>query len=373
MSVTAKPELDNLEECPHGVISDEELRELGLSRGEVIDFSASTNPLGPSPRVAAAVVEADIGRYPDPEATALRTALATKLGVAAQNIVVGNGSAELMWLVALAYVRPGDPVLIIGPTFGEYERASRIVGAKVIHHIARAQEAFTLDIAQVCQSIRACQPRLIFLCNPNNPTGLFLQQSEVEELIDASPDSLLVIDEAYRAFVAEPWPSEALIQRGNVLLLRSMTKDYALAGLRLGYALGSPPIAAALRKVRPPWNVNAMAQSAGVAALEDDEHLERSREVVREAKAFLVAELSRLGFKVLPGAANFLLVEVGDAASFRTALLKQGLCVRDCTSFGLPQFIRIGVRTLPECQRLIQGVVGVVKVEPTGHSEVPRT
>lgn len=361
MSVTPKPELDDLEECPHGVISDQELRGLGLERHQVIDFSVNANPLGPSPRVAAAIAQVDIGRYPDPEAAQLRSVLADKLGMRPQNIIAGNGSAELIWLVTLAYVRAGDPILIIGPTFGEYARASRIMGAKLVHHTARTQASFALSLEEVCQAIRREKPRLVFLCNPNNPTGLFLNGVEAKALADASKDGLLVVDEAYRAFVEEPWPSLELLGEGNVLLLRSMTKDYALAGLRLGYALGDPQVIAALRKVQSPWSVNAAAQRAGIAALEDEEHLRHSRQVVREAKAFLVSELSRLGLRVLPSAANFLLIDVADAPSFRAALLKEGLCVRDCTSFGLPQFIRIGVRTLPECQRLIQGIAEVLK------------
>ena len=341
---------------------------MGLSSSEVIDFSVNSNPLGPSPKVAEALARVDLSRYPDPEATELREALLNHLGVNSNEILAGNGSVELMWLTALAYLGPGDRVMILGPTFGEYERVARIMGAEVRFCTAQAHEGFCQRPDAVAGLIEQAQPKAVFLCNPNNPTGFYLEHGAIENLVSRFPGTLFVVDEAYLAFVhARGRHSKGgrscvdLIGRGNLLVLRSMTKDYALAGLRLGYAVASEEIIEALKRVQPPWSVNAMAQAAGLAALADQEHLERSLECVWEAKDYLVRELTNLGLAPYPASANFFLVDVDDASFIRSRLLERGCCVRDCASFGLPQFIRIGVRTVPECERLVAAVAAVVK------------
>jgi len=350
-----RPELRGLAPCPHGSIGLAELAAYGLRPEDVVDFSVSSNPLGPSPRVREALLAAEVSRYPDDEATALRRALAESVGLPPDHLLLGNGSAELIWLLALAYLRPGDRALILGPTFGEYARACRIAGAEPVAVDARPEESFAPDL-EGARSLLGERPRLAFLCNPNNPTGAYLSRDEVDALLAAGPETLFVIDEAYRAFVEAPWPSADLAERGNVALLRSLTKDYALAGLRLGYVAARPEVVDALRTVRPPWSVNALAQAAGLAALADEAHLAASRAEVLAARRYLIEALSELGFRVHAGAANFLLIEVGDARAFRAALLRRGCCVRDCASFGLPRFVRIGVRTREECARLVEAV-----------------
>ena len=345
--------------CPHGSIADAELLELGLERSAVIDFSASTNPLGPSPRVGEALATLAVGRYPDDDAVAVRQALATQTGLDSSCLLAGNGSSELIWLLALAYLDPGDRVLVVGPTFGEYARAARIGGAAVTEWRADAATGFRPDVPVLCAIIQRLKPRIIFLCNPNNPTGVLLRRAEIERLLSATT-GLLVLDEAYIGFVEEPPETLDLIHDGRLAVLRSLTKDYALTGLRLGYVAASPAVIDALRQVRPPWTVNAAAQAAGIAALADIAHLGRSLAVLAEAKASLLAELSRLGLHVTPPAANFLLVAVGDGAAFRRQLLHQGCVLRDCASFGLPAHVRIGVRTLPECRRLVGAIAAVL-------------
>ncbi len=352
------PRLRNLAPCPHGSITDGELQALGLDRSLVIDFSASTNPLGPSPAVRQALAAVEIGRYPDDDAIALHRTLAAHTGLDSSCLLAGNGSSELIWLLALAYLDPGDHVLVVGPTFGEYARAARIMGAAVTEWRADAAADFRPDVPALCAAIRRLGPKIVFLCNPNNPTGVLLRRSEIERVLAATP-GLLVLDEAYIGFVAEPPATLDLIVGSRLVVLRSLTKDCALTGLRLGYAAAAPPVIEALRQVRPPWSVNAAAQAAGMAALGDAVHLERSLAVVREAKAYLLAELPRLGWRVVPSMANFLLVEVGDGARFRQQLLRHGCVVRDCASFGLPAYVRIGVRTLPECQRLVTAVAAI--------------
>lgn len=338
-------------------MAEPEQEALGL--GPVLDFSANANPLGPPPGVAAAMAAVDPARYPDDECRRLRRALGAHLGVEAERIVVGNGSVDLIWMLAAAYLRRDDTALIVGPTFGEYARAVAIHGAVPVEYRAREARGFAPDLADVVALIREGRPRLVFLCNPNNPTGLYLERPMVQRIHAACAEGLLVVDEAYLGFVEVAGSLLDLVDDGAVLL-RSMTKDYTLAGLRLGYVLAAPGVVAALRKVRAPWSVNAAAQAAGIAALADQGHLARARAAVAEARAYLVAELTRLGLAVVPPSANFLLVQVGDAAACRAALLARGCCVRDCTSFGLPQYIRIGLRTMPECRLLVEAMQEVM-------------
>jgi histidinol-phosphate aminotransferase len=365
-----RPALAGITPCPHGVVGPDELANLGLRPEDVIDFSASTNPLGPSTAVLAAMSRVDPGHYPDDGALALRQTLAHLAGLPFDSILVGNGSAEIIWLLALAYLRPDDRALIFGPTFGEYARACRIMGVEPRELRADPSDGFAVPLHAAIDAVRRDRPRLVFICNPNNPTGAYLGPAEITELATSSPRTLVVIDEAYRSFVAEPWSAEPLLELGNVALLRSLTKDHALAGLRVGYVAASTGIIESLAKVRPPWSVNSIAQAAALAALADPAHLVAARAEVFAAKADLVARLRALGLVVVPGAANFLLVEVGDAAAFRTALLQRGCCVRDCASFGLPSFVRIGVRTRLECRRLAAAFQAVLaefkKDQPVG-------
>jgi len=353
LSSPLKPKITGLRPCPHGGIDYLELERLKISPESVIDFSVNSNPFGPPPAVTKALAEVAIDRYPDSEAIELRRALATKLGVTTNNILVGNGSIELVRLVALAYLEKGDLVLIPQPTFGEYEVACRLAGARLLKPWAEREVNFRIRVAGLIHLIRQHQPKAIFLSNPNNPTGQYLSKEEVEELIDTAKDSLVVIDEAYINFVDDGWCSINLIKKGNLLLLRSMTKDYALAGLRLGYVVAEESIISSLRQVQSPWSVNVVAQRAGLLALKEERYFEACRNGICEARNFLVTGLTSLGLHPLPSQCNFFLLEVGGAKQFRQALLEKGILVRDCTSFGLPEYIRLAVQTLPRCQRLI--------------------
>lgn len=371
MPICPRPEVEKLTPAVHGGPDYAELAALGLSPDEVIDFSANANPYGPSPQVRAALAKVPLDRYPDAQAIALRERLAQVHGLTPDHIIVGNGTAELIWLLGMAYLQRGDPVVIIGPTFGEYRAAAGSMGAKVAEYRAQAAADFRPDVAAMEGLIERQQPRLAFLCHPNNPTGVYLAREAVEALANACRGGLLVVDEAYRAFVAGPWPSEPLVKRGpglspaggNVVLLRSMTKDHALAGLRLGYALASPEVVVTLKKVQPSWSVNAAAQAAGLAALSDTEHLRETLSQIAKAKAYLVEELTHLGLRVVPSATNFLLVEVGDGQSLRRKLLSHSLMVRDCNSFGLPEYVRIAARRMEECRKLIEALGQLVKGE----------
>ncbi|MFC1907878.1 pyridoxal phosphate-dependent aminotransferase [Chloroflexota bacterium] len=361
MPLHPKPEIKNLKVCLHGGLNWAELMAMGLAPEEVIDFSVSSNPFRLSPRVKKAFNAIPIEYYPDSEATEFRQCLSGKLGLAPDNILAGNGAVELIRLIALAYFGRGDCVLITEPTFGECEVACQIVGAGVYKQYAAAEDNFMLRVEKTVNLIRQRCPKGVFICNPNNPTGQYLSKHEVEMVLDACEDSLLILDEAYIAFVDEAWSSIDLISRGNVVIVRSMTKDYALAGLRLGYAIASREIIDNLRRVRSPWNVNVIAQKAGVVALNDTVYLEQCKQKIRQAKQFLIDELCRIGFTLVPSKANFFLMKVGNAKAFRATLLRYGILVRDCASFELPEYIRIAPRTMPECQRLIDTIKSLKK------------
>lgn len=351
-----KPNVDKLTPGTHGGINYAELEKLGICAENILDFSVSTNPFGPPPDIRQALSSVPIEDYPDSESTDLRQSLASKLNIAPDSLLIGSGSTELIRLAATAYFGEGDPVLIPEPTYGEYETASRLVGAKVLRQPMPAETDFRLNIADTVGLIKKHQPRGIFLCNPNNPTGQYLSREEVEPILSTASNSLIILDEAYIAFTENARPSLDLISRGNVLILRSMTKDYALAGLRLGYAISTEPIISVLARARPPWNVSSVAQQAGICALKADTYLKRCGTKIKEAKEFLLKELESLGLRPLPSQTNFFLVRVGQAAKFRQTLLKRGILVRDCTSFGLPDYIRLAPRTMAECRRLVTAI-----------------
>jgi len=356
-----KPNIERLTPAGHGGINYAELEKLGISPESVVDFSVSTNPFGPPPGIKEALAQAAIDHYPDSEATEFRLLLARKLNIAPDNILIGNGSTELIRLVATAYFGHDDLVIVPQPTYADYEIACYLVGAKVLKQWTLEDVNFRLNVAETVDLIRKHQPKGIFLCNPNNPTGQYLSSEESKEILSAARGSLVIMDEAYIAFTENTWVSTDLMGWNNLVILRSMTKDYALAGLRLGYCVATEPIISVLRRVRPPWNVSSVAQKAGVFALKADDYLDDCRIQINEAKEFLIEGLKGLGLSPLPSQTNFFLVKVGVAANLRQALLRKGILVRDCASFGLPDYIRLAPRTITECQMLLAAIKEVYR------------
>ncbi len=347
----------------HGGTNIAELRSLGLRADEVLDFSSSVNPLGAPSNTMQAMNGVDLAAYPDTECIALREALAERLGVSMAQILVGNGSTELIHLMAQAYFDGGGSAAIFTPSFGEYETACRMQGAQTLNITASEAKGFAWDIADAARRIAEQSPSVVFLCNPNNPTGRYLSEVEVRRIADALPDGgLLLLDEAYLPFVEAQWNSIHLLELGNVALLRSMTKDYALTALRLGYMLAPPDVAQRVKDRQHSWSVNALAQAAGIAALADGAHVRNGRDAARAAMRYLTDALDALGLQYMPSNANFVLVKVGDAGTLRHTLLKRHrVGVRDCASFGLPEYIRIGMRTLNDCKRLIAALREVLR------------
>lgn len=362
----------------HGGVDRTALRAEGASLEGLLDFSSNRAPLGAAPGVAAALTAVDIGAYPDPRAGELAGALAAHHGVAAGHVVVGNGSTELIRLIAQLALGPGDVALSLAPSFGEYELGTRLAGAEFVEvrMVRAARDAaatvacdvtadqlagdasgttvgFAADEPALRGALARLRPRLCWLCSPNNPTGAALQPALIEALVGDHPDTLFVLDEAYRDLLVEPQWSAALLAAGNLVVLHSLTKAWGLAGLRLGYALLDEGLAAALRAAAPPWNVNACAQAAGLAALADVDHYRCSVELMRRGRDCLGAALRERGWQVEPSAAGFFLVDVGDASDARRALLRGGCLVRDCSSFGLPAHVRVSPRLTDQNERLL--------------------
>ena len=341
----------------HGGLDEAELRALGLQSRQVIDFSSNINPLGPSDGVRRAAAEAVLSSYPDRRSLILREALAARLGVRTENILVGNGSTELIHLLARACLRPGDSCIIFQPTFGEYEAAASQAGADTVPIRAGERQGFLWSVETAVREIERVRPRLAFLCNPNNPTGVYLSRDAVEEIQKAVAGSgLLVLDDAYVSLADRGWDTIPQLRHGGVAILRSMTKDHALAGVRLGYLVAEADLIAMMGELQPSWSVNAVAQAAGLAALGDEPHLDEARRVVSESKRYLCEALATLGIPTDDSAANFILARVGNAPKIRTALLQRGIAVRDCTSFGLPKHIRIAIRRREECAILVEAL-----------------
>ena len=345
----------------HGGVDDAELRTHGLARDGVLDFSSNVNPLGASPLVRKAAAAVDLSAYPDRDCLLLREALSARLDVGVEQLLVGNGSTELIHLLARAFLRSESRCVIFAPTFGEYAAAVAQAGAAMHVVGTSAESGFSWSIGEAARAVRALRPALVFLCNPNNPTGVYLDRTAIQELSTAlGPFGMLVLDTSYAPLADAPWDALPLLRCGNVVLLRSMTKDHGLAGVRLGYLAAQPQVVAATRRLQPSWSVSTVAQAAGVAALADDSHVAAARSVIREARAYLYDHLAALDVPAVPSAANFVLARVGDATAVRRKLLGEGIVVRDCTSFGLPAYIRIAIRRLPECARLIAALRNVL-------------
>ena len=340
--IKAKNEIAGTAPAHHGAFDYGELARLGLSPDDVLDFSVNSNPYGPPSCVYEALARVPLSRYPDPECLALRNKLADYHGVSADHIVVGNGTAELLLLIAFAFLERGMTVLVPDVTFSEYERVARIVGATV--------QTLPLTLDSVAGA------HLVFLCNPNNPDGTFLPPEQlIEQWIAPNPNTLFIVDEAYANFLQAP---QTLIGTNahNVLVVRSMTKDYALAGLRLGYVVGQPDQIEAIRRVRPAWNVNAPAQAVGLAVLDERDWLHKTVKLLHDNKRVLFAHLSAMGFGPHPSSVHYFLMKVDNSSGFRAQLLKHNVMVRDCASFGLPDYVRIATRTPEDNKKLLDAL-----------------
>ncbi len=352
--------LNHIEPAVHGALDFAELERAGIHPDDVLDFSVNSNPFSPSPKVVEAVHRTPLERYPDRESISLRRALAQRLDVSPEQIVVGNGTSELIQMVAFTFLvhcklcgqNEKENVLIAAPTFGEYSRAVDLMGANIYYWKAVPETGFAFCPEEIEKILKRQNIRMVFLCTPNNPTGQVFPVDVLGLWADQYPDTLFVVDEAYIAFVSG-LKSALTLRRRNIITLRSMTKDYAIAGLRLGYAVADEAMIHALSSIRPAWNVNALAQAAGLAALQDEEYLHATLVQLWDEKQNLLAGLKSLGFAPVPSWTNYFLAPVGNGRAFRQRLLAHGILVRDCASFGLPEYVRIATRLHAENLRLL--------------------
>jgi histidinol-phosphate aminotransferase len=338
----------------HGGVDRAELERLSVDAAAIVDFSANQSPLGVSAAVRQAVGSAILDKYPDRDAVGLTRALAARHGLTERQVVVGNGSTELIRLLTQVVLRPGDSCLSLGPSFGEYRTAVLLArGRFVEHRLSIGSDGPVYDHEALCARLRA-RPRLCWLCSPHNPIGIALPSQAIAHLVDAFPDTIFVLDEAYVDLLTEPQWTAATLARGNFVVLRSMTKTWGLAGLRLGYALAPEAVAGPLRSAKAPWSVNACALAAGEAALADEAFYRGVVDILRDGREQLMSGLRAQGWRVLPSAASFFLVEVDDACEARKRLLSEGCLVRDCTSFGLPAHVRVSPRLPEQNARLLE-------------------
>ncbi len=330
-------------------------RELGVEA--VLRLSANENPLGPSPRVIEAIQrEAPRAHlYPDGGCTELRQALGQRLGVSPESIVVGNGADELLAMLARAALDPGDEVVVPYPSFEPYGTEATLSGATVVQSPLRGYDQDLDDLQRRVNDRTKC----VILCTPHNPAATIVRRRPLERFLDALGDDppLVILDEAYVDFCDDDDTADGVVLQRRyptLISLRTFSKIAGLAGLRVGYAVARPENIERLNRVRAPFNVNRLAQTAAVAALGDPEHLVRTRRVVIEERPRLQAALAERGAQSPPSQANFILVNVGDRAdALRAALFKAGILVRDGTAVGFPGHLRIAVGTAEQNRRLL--------------------
>ncbi len=346
---------------PPGKPIEELEREYGIS--DSIKLASNENPLGPSPRALAAIQEAlsQLHRYPDGSCYYLKRALARKLGVSPDAIVFGNGSNELIELAVRTFLRQGDEAVMADQAFVIYRLVVQAQGGRArvvpLRH-------YTHNLEAIADAITPAT-RMVFLANPNNPTGTIFFRDQWEEFLARVPEDVVVVmDEAYFEYVDDPRYPDSLSSHAPtraLLTLRTFSKIYGLAGLRIGYGVAPPVLVDLMDRVRAPFNVSSLAQAAAIAALEDDEHVERTRRVNREGMEFLRHEFERLGLEYVPSWANFILVRVGNGARVYEALLRRGVIVRPMGVYGFPEHVRISVGTQAENERCIAALEQVLR------------
>lgn len=352
---SANPQLRDLVSYEPGKPIDEVARELGLDPREVVKLASNENPLGPSPRAIEAMKEAveQAHIYPDGGGYRLRQALADKFGLDRAQVILGNGSNEIIEFVGHAFLRPGDEVITARHAFVVYKLMATLFGAGTVEV---EDPEFRHDLEAMAAAVTP-RTREIFIANPNNPTGTLVSEEEIDRFMERVPPEVVVIfDEAYHEFVEDPPDTLKYIRQGrpNVLVLRTFSKIQGLAGLRIGYGLGSPELVSILQKTRQPFNANAIAQAGALAGLADEEHQARTRELTRDGRQWLESQFQRLGLTYVPSHANFILVRTGNGSRLFQQMLRRGVIIRDMTSYQLPEWIRVSIGTRAENEKFLR-------------------
>jgi histidinol-phosphate aminotransferase len=356
------PFLENLPVYQPGRPIEEVARELGLDPGGIIKLASNENPLGPSRLGLAAMRQAlkQVNLYPDGNAFYLKQKLAAKLGVTPANLILGNGSNEVIEFMGHALLAPGAEVVVSQYCFAVYPIVTALFGAKLVVVPAK-NHGHDLDAM-----LAAITPntRIVFVANPNNPTGTTASREELARFVNAVPENvLLAMDEAYIEFLNEPLDLLPEIRNGskpNLLLMRTFSKIYGLAGLRIGYGIGHPDFIAALEKIRQPFNINSVAQAGALAALDDTKHVEKTRKINSRGLRLYARTFRKLGLEFIPSQANFILVRVGEGQRVFGELQKLGVIVRPMGGYQLPEWIRISIGTPKENKRCLEALKTVL-------------
>ena len=328
-------------------------REYGLDENKIVKLASNENPLGMPKSALDAMLKAaaDLGRYPDSNGFELKKVLSTRLGVPSDWITLGNGSNDILELAARAVAQAGDEVFFSRHAFAVYPLATQAVGAKAIE--VAPTKSYGHDLPAILATIKAAgdKAKLVFIANPNNPTGSYLAANEIEDFLVALPTHVVVVlDEAYNEYLnpEQRYDAIAWVKRfPNMILSRSFSKAYGLAGLRIGYGVAQPHLTDILNRIRQPFNVNSLAQAAAIAALHDTIFLQEGFELNRTGYQQLTTAFDQLNLTYLPSAGNFVLVKVGDddqaGDRINLELLKRGIIVRPVGNYALPQWLRISI------------------------------
>jgi len=333
-------------------------REVGITGA--VKMASNENPLGPSPRALEAISRylLNIHYYPDGSGYYLKEKLSRLWGLKPSQFIIGNGTNEIIELMVRAFLNPGEEAIIAEPSFVVYRMVVKIMdGVPVMIGLRN----FTHDLPAMANAVTPCT-KLVFICNPNNPTGTVVSHDEVKDFMGKIPEDIMVVfDEAYYEYVERedfPLTLDYILQSRNVIILRTFSKVYGLAGLRIGYGIAREEMVELLDKIRQPFNVNALAQEAALAGLDDEEHVRKSQEVNRLGKRFLYQAFEKLGLSYVPSQANFVLVDFGrEASEICQRLLYEGIILRPMTGFNLPaNFVRITIGTEEHNQRLFSAL-----------------
>jgi len=362
----AHPHIQSLVAYEPGKPVEELAREMGLAPSDIIKLASNENPLGPSPKALAAMRDM-LERahfYPDGGGWRLRGAIAEHLGLERSQVVLGNGSNEIIEFLGHAFLSPGDEIVTARHAFAVYALMAQLFGASAVEV---EDPGFVHDLPAMLKAIGP-KTKAVFIANPNNPTGTMIGQREIDAFMEAVPDHVIVVfDEAYHEFLDEPPDTLKFVRQGrNVVIMRTFSKIQGLANLRIGYGLAPRELAEVLQKTRQPFNANGIAQAGAEAGLADEEHIETTRRITQEGRNYLQSQFLDMGLEFVPSHANFVLVHVGDGDRVFQALLRRGIIVRAMRSYKLPGWIRVSIGTPVQNEAFIhalreldrEGVVG---------------
>ncbi len=356
----ANPQLREITVYEPGKPIEETARELGIEPDAIIKLASNENPLGPSPKAIEAMRAAlsNAHLYPDGSGFYLCKAVAAKLGLAPDNVILGNGSNEVIEFLGHAFLNPGDDVIIFQYAFIIYKLLATSFAARTIE---LPTPKFQQDLGATLEAITP-KTRLIFIPNPNNPTGALVSQRAIDSFMSRVSENIVVVfDEAYFEFLDDPPDTLQYVREGrNVVVLRTFSKIHGLAGLRLGYGIATADLIEVLHKTRQPFNVNSIAQAGALAALEDDAHLRETKRVIDEGRAYLQEQFAEMQVPFVPAVANFVMVNVGDGCAVFEKLLRRQIIVRPLKGYGLPEWVRITVGTMEENRKLIAALSEVM-------------